>query len=156
MLSILGYCCCKRCIACRNLPKARRVSKVTCSCDSRLTVSTLVMGLGATGLKCEQRFEFKNRLCECRYLPGLYLKPGHYLALSFHGRVTKLATCPWCHEKTHMWAQLRFCLMPHVSVWRVSLFSCQNISTQLLCVEFTLFSQGCVRAWTVFMIQSCI
>lgn len=71
----------KGCLACKNPAEEHRVTEVSCCHDSSLTVPAPVMGLSDTGRRWEQRFKFKNRTSEQRYLAGLYLDPGHYHAL---------------------------------------------------------------------------
>lgn len=89
---------CKRRLACTNLAEVRRVNNVTCH-DSRLTAPALVMSLSATGLRWEQRFQFRNRKCE--EIPGRLVSETWSLSSSpLNSLVTKIATHPEGEEVT--------------------------------------------------------
>ena len=151
---------CKRRLACTNVAEVRRVNNVTCH-DSRLTAPALVMSLSATGLRWEQRFQFRNRKCE--EIPGRLVSETWSLSSSpLNSPVTKIAThlegeevtlkkkknvniCRTCEFTAHM------CLLVwslYVTVRTVSISSCQHLSTELPRFEFIPHFLG-----TIFRLQ---
>lgn len=144
---------CKRRLACTNLAEVRRVNNVTCH-DSRLTAPALVMSLSATGLRWEQRFQFRNRKCE--EIPGRLVSETWSLSSSpLNSLVTKIATHPEGEEVTFKKPTCEFsahmCLLvqsSYVTIRTVSISSCQHLSTELPRFGFILHFLG-----TIFRLQ---